>query len=258
MKIRQTILIGAGGTGGWLAEPLARLLKYHPSARYRMTLIDGDRWEAKNAARQAVTDAGLAGSNFKVASLGDRLGIAGLAPYQLISQYVDGDAIAQLVVNGRGALDETTLVVFAVDNSATVKSGLDALSKLPINDPWLAVIPGNGEDSGMVSIFGNVLGQRIGDDPRVLYSNYRQPEDRIPGGGCSEQVASTPQLLMANVGAAWGVLCAVTAWLDGKPMSKTWHFNARTGKCAGAGWQDVPNEGRVEAAAAELAAAQRS
>ena len=51
--INHTFLVGAGGTGSYLAAPLARLLKYHPNADESFTIIDGDDFEEHNAARQA-------------------------------------------------------------------------------------------------------------------------------------------------------------------------------------------------------------
>lgn len=255
MKIGNVVQIGCGGTGSWLAEPLARMLAFNPAAKgASLTLVDGDMYEPKNAERQAC-GSGLAAPQAKAQATHVRLRLALGHPATNVvaapvAQYVGGRDIASLVVNRRTTPDAPVVVIFAVDNSATVKQGLDALDALKPTDPWLAIVPGNGLDQGMVSVYGKMAGAQIGRDPRLLYDNYRNPEDRVPGGGCSALAPSTPQLLVANMGAAFGVLSALQNWLDGQQVAWGWSFNIRQGRAWTTGTFACPTPGMLDAALA--------
>ena len=45
-----------------------------------------------------------------------------------------------------------------------------------------------------------------------------------------DQTPSTPQLITANMGAAWGVLCEVSNLLDDKTWHEEVHYDCRKGK----------------------------
>lgn len=48
-------IIGVGGTGGYLAAPIARLVAYHEATQNaKVVFIDGDEFEEHNATRQIV------------------------------------------------------------------------------------------------------------------------------------------------------------------------------------------------------------
>jgi tRNA A37 threonylcarbamoyladenosine dehydratase len=46
-KIDRVYLIGCGGIGSILIEPLAKLLTYHVNGTSDITLIDGDNFEGR-------------------------------------------------------------------------------------------------------------------------------------------------------------------------------------------------------------------
>lgn len=47
MSINRVYLVGVGGTGSHLLEPLSKLFVYHPQGCTDITVIDGDEFEAK-------------------------------------------------------------------------------------------------------------------------------------------------------------------------------------------------------------------
>lgn len=46
-KIDRVYLIGTGGIGSILVEPLCKLLTYHKNGTLDITLIDGDNFEGR-------------------------------------------------------------------------------------------------------------------------------------------------------------------------------------------------------------------
>ena len=80
MKFKHVFVIGAGGIGSNLMEPLARVLAYHPDGTKNMTIVDGDVYEEKNQIRQ-LFDAEYVGSN-KAEALATRIKeVCGFANY---------------------------------------------------------------------------------------------------------------------------------------------------------------------------------
>ena len=55
----------------------------------------------------------------------------------------------------------------------------------------------------------------------LICPSFKEP------GGCIAQAPSTPQLIGANLGAAWLTLCYVQAWLDGRPIFDGVTFDTR-------------------------------
>lgn len=243
MRIHDAILVGCGGTGGYLAEPLARLLAYHPNASGRLTLVDGDAYEASNSSRQVFPLAAL-GLN-KATVTAERLNVAvpwSRESFQTIPTYLNPLGAQGLVVNHRprqhSARKETgarpvLLLVAAVDNHATRNSLIRALDGAGDLD-FLFLSPGNALDRGQVVTWGKIAGQGTGPHPFDRHPELKTPEDRMPGG-CSQEAPSTPQLIGANMGAATLALWTVQSWLDGRPIFDAVAFDTRRMESAGIG-----------------------
>ena len=127
--------------------------------------------------------------------------------------------------------DEVLLVITAVDNHATRKDIILALDEGGYNN-FVLISPGNTYDSGQVVLYAKWKGERKTVHPFDKYADLAEPEDTIPqqGDGCMDQTPSTPQLITANMGAAWGVLCEVSNLLDDKPWHEEVHYDCRKGK----------------------------
>lgn len=204
MKFDTVILVGLGGTGSHLADPLTRLLMFHPNGTSRILFVDGDDFEAGNAERQ-LFPAQLEGQN-KARAIARHLGHANVMTH---AGYINGDNLLGLLEQQRNP--GTVLVVTAVDNDATRKSLIEALHSS--EHDFVVVNPGNGLTTAMLSVHGRLQDKPMGSNPLQVYSNLAEPDDSIPGR-CAEKTPGTPQLLVANATAAAMALWAVWGLLE--------------------------------------------
>lgn len=230
MKIGSTLIVGAGGIGSHLAEPLARLLLYHDDGEQHMTIVDGDSYEEKNSQRQMFPWDAM-GRN-KAAVLADRVNeAADLTNADAVEGYInsDVDAAGLMMKRYKGIGDSALLVVLAVDNDATRRLFYDGIEQLPKDHPDIVIIDaGNDLETATVSTsFWKERKSRL-VSPVQKYENLRNPKDRVPGGGCMAQAPSTPQLMVANMSAALMVMLVVQALLDGKQFTDDVQANVRT------------------------------
>ncbi|MBI4499075.1 MAG: ThiF family adenylyltransferase [Chloroflexi bacterium] len=148
------VLVGCGGTGGFLAEAVCRLLIGRPA---RLYLVDMDRVEQHNVARQAFdrTDVG----HYKAEVLANRLArrFGREVGYSVLPY--DRDLHAQVFGNPSSGL---RLLLGCVDNAAArraIAATLDdrnwnAAYRPPPQGVWW-VDGGNGRNAGQV-LLGNV------------------------------------------------------------------------------------------------------
>lgn len=228
MRVTQCVLIGVGGGGSILLEPLARLLAHHPSSKgATLTLIDGDTFDDGNAARQM----GCQPGSRKVDVACSR--VKQVIHTTAMFAFVKGDDIVDLIPRVdafRAETDNThawvsPIVILAVDNHATRKSVLEALRTVQ-TDALLVLSPGNSDVvSGQVKAWSrlgwkdltpyplSVDGDGVGLEPEIL-----NPTDEIPtGADCITEAASTPkgsQLIVANMLCAALTLALVHRWLE--------------------------------------------
>lgn len=223
MKFKHVFLVGAGGTGSHLIGPLVQLLRYHPEGTNEITIIDGDSYEDSNATRQ-VFDEDALGEN-KARATGKRLGLDSI---RTIAQFVDKEKFSDILA-ATISKDDSFLVITAVDNHATRNAIIQSVDEG--YDNFVLISPGNAYDQGQVVLYVKEDGEAKTVHPFQKYADIAEPEDAIPGdGGCSQVVASTPQLITANMGAAWGTLVTISNILDDKGWFEELHFNCRKGK----------------------------
>jgi len=218
MKITSTLLVGCGGTGSYLAGPLARLLNFHPNAEPKLTLCDGDAFEDGNRYRQlmAAEDAGVN----KALATQKRL---------FAESYVSAAVIANFLnsaILNRWLLDagDCPMIVVAVDNDATRKIVCDQLEEAKAYLPsFFMITPGNdaGESGRPAEIKGQTLwwgyteNTDFGINPSTVYPNIAEPSDPAPvSGECSAKAPSQPQLIAANLMAAATTLSVIQSLLD--------------------------------------------
>jgi hypothetical protein len=223
----RIIQIGAGGTGAILAPLAARLFKYHNvTRRANYHLYDADKYESHNVNRQPVKTGA-----YKAKVVADQCRAQGL-PIMPWHNYVDETVMNFLLGAG---LKETIVFICAVDNDATRAVVLKALDA-HLGD-FLYVSPANADDEdGTAPIRGSVhwwarsATVELGINPATVYPNLINPSDQIPRvGSCTEQAASSPQLLAANAMAAASTLTFLQNFLDGQlnPHHHAYYFNAR-------------------------------
>ena len=200
--IDKAILIGTGGTGGLLADPLVRTLNYHPRTKdAEVLLVDGDTYEEGNVSRQQCGPAHV--GQAKAAVLAERLQGVGLR-VSAISDYMNNERMRELLTG-----TELPLIIAAVDNQATRAMVLKRLDK---RADFIFLTPGNNDNAdgkGRISVdviwWARIGNATYGMDPRITSETLKRPSDSIPEkGSCSENQASAPQLIAANaLAAAW-------------------------------------------------------
>lgn len=194
-------VIGVGGIGGALVPFLARFLEAHePQAR--LTLIDGDEFEARNRERQAVPAYG----NKATVLTGDLARAFGRLSVRAVPEYVGTENVAALIEDG-------DYVLLAVDNHPTRRVVSDHCGRLR---DVVVISGGNDLHDGNVQVF-----LRQGGVERCAPLTRYHPEiaraaGPLPGEeGCDAQASSTPQLLVTNLAIASAMLNAFYACLRG-------------------------------------------
>lgn len=233
MQLDHTLVIGAGGSGGHLIPPLARLLAYHPNAQASMTIADGDAFEDHNQSRQLCGPNQL-GRN-KAEAMVELCAAQGLHFISICPRFLDGNGIRQQLNRARQRGDDNLLVITTVDNDATRKAVIEQLLEHPGN--WLHVTSGNADNSdGEERIststhwHGQWDGEPIGINPALLYPNIAEPSDTIPRhGSCALAAPSAPQLISANALSAVMTLLVIQNALDGRldPSTSGVYANGR-------------------------------
>lgn len=221
MKFDAVFVIGVGGTGSHLIGPLLQLMTYHPEGCTDIVVIDGDSYEENNATRQ-VFNVGQMGKNKAVATV-ERLGHPDV---KAVAAYINEESFDKILskhVNKR----DNILVITSVDNHATRKAIIDCLDNRNQKN-FLLISPGNDFSTGQTITYIKHKGKIIGLHPYTKYPDMKEPKDHIPGTtqGCAAQVKSSPQLILANMAAAWAVMANIYAMLEDKGWFDEVHFDA--------------------------------
>lgn len=153
-QIATIVLVGCGGTGGFVAESLCRLLIGRQAALY---LVDPDRVEAVNVARQAFDLADV--GRFKAEVLADRF--SARFHREVCYSTLPFDARVHAAAFDRSS--GLNLLIGAVDNAAGRRAIAQALGAADSRNPWHLEPPavvwldaGNGHNSGQV-LLGTAL-----------------------------------------------------------------------------------------------------
>ncbi len=215
-------LIGLGGVGGIVAR-YGALFIASLERPARLVLIDGDAFEPKNAARMLFRGAGNK---------------ARLVRDDLVDHFDDSllsiTAIEEFVTpdNSDRLLHDGDIVLLAVDNHATRKLVSDLCAERLANVCLISGgndgvgIDGVGADgaSGMIvrGTYGNcqIYVRQDGADATPSLSarhpEIANPTDALPTDlHCTDLIASTPQILFANLMAAASILNALWLFLCG-------------------------------------------
>jgi len=221
VKFDAVFVVGVGGTGSHLIGPLVQLMSYHPEGCTNIVVVDGDNYEESNANRQVFVSQHQ-GTNKAVATV-ERIGHPDL---RAVASYVDEESFAKLLqahVNKKAKI----LVITSVDNHATRKAIIDCLDNNKYQNFFL-ISPGNQFSTGQTITYVKHKGKTVGNHPYEKYPEMKTPDDFIPGTvqGCAAMMISTPQLILANMAAAWAVLANVYALLEDKGWFDEIHFDS--------------------------------
>jgi ThiF family len=212
MIFDQVHLVGVGGTGSYLAMPLVRLLKYHKNGCTDIHFWDADVLEKKNLQRQEFANSSVGDSKVvaKADEVFDALRVR-------VRAYEEWCSALTLRDHFNRQPCDNFLIILAVDNDATRNNVITYLDQLPADKNFVCLLPGNGFDTFNVLWYGRQNGQLKPVHPFKVADNWYMPADGMPGG-CGEQTESAPQLIFANMGAAWGTVIYTYCLLEDRPM----------------------------------------
>jgi len=194
--------IGIGGIGCALLPFLCRYLQYS-GEKARVTLIDGDRFERGNAARQAFSGLG----NKAEVKAGELAREYEAVAFRSRPEYVTEDNVAGLIGEGE-------VVFLMVDNHASrhlVSRHVSSLADLSL------ISGGNDYVDGNVQVYIRQGGLDLTPALARYHPEIATPQDRNPAAlSCEELMAAgAPQLLFANLMVASLMLNAFYALRQG-------------------------------------------
>lgn len=204
---RKIKVIGAGGIGGYLLDPLARYLSYTGDS-CEITVIDGDRFEDRNRERQRYACNYHNKAEMAVTNLRSEFPKVHL---RAKAEYLTDDNVVSSIREG-------DVVFMCVDNHATRKLVSDRCCEL---DNVILISGGNSYTDGDVLIHWRKNGKNITPPITETAPEIKTPQDKIPGTsenreGCQEQAVASPQLLFMNLDIASCMLNCYYAYEQGK------------------------------------------
>jgi molybdopterin/thiamine biosynthesis adenylyltransferase len=207
-KTRKIKVIGAGGIGGHLIEPLARYLSYTED-NCEITVIDGDKFEERNKERQRFSVCENK-ADHTAAKMKDEFP---KIHFRSKGEYLTEDNVITSIREG-------DTVLLCVDNHATRKLISDRCEEL---DNVTLISGGNDYTDGNVIMYRRENGKDVGKPPTKLYPKIANPEDKNPGvltdverQGCQQEAQTNPQLLFTNLAIASTMLNCYYAHEQGK------------------------------------------
>jgi molybdopterin/thiamine biosynthesis adenylyltransferase len=194
----RVILIGCGGIGSQLLDPLCRYLAHRPEPRPLLVLVDGDAFEASNLNRQACTRRDL-GTN-KAEALA-RVAREYRIACQAIGERVDETNVGVIVREG-------DFVLLAVDNHRTRALVDRHVASL---DNATLISGGNDETDGNVQLVRRRDGWSVDGHLVEIHPEIGEAADGEEQGqpGCQVLAGERPQLLVTNLMVASAMLNAL-------------------------------------------------
>ncbi len=206
-------VIGVGGIGCALLPHLCRYLHYAPPTpggaagapgpSARVTLVDGDSFEARNAARQAF---GAAGNKARVKAAELAREFEGVS-LRAVPEFIHEG-------NAAGIIGEGDVVFLAVDNHRTRKAVSDHCRTLR---SAVLISGGNDLTDGNVQIYVRREGADVTLPLTRFHPEIAEPRDRSPAEMSCDELAreGAPQLLFTNLAVASAMLNAFYACQQG-------------------------------------------
>jgi molybdopterin/thiamine biosynthesis adenylyltransferase len=195
--------IGIGGIGCALLPFLCRYLQYS-KARARLTLVDGDRFERRNASRQAFSRLGNK-AEVKAVELAQEYEVLS---FRAVPEYITEANVGRLISAGE-------MVFFMVDNHAS--RNLVSRHAATLTDLTL-ISGGNDYEDGNVQIYVRQDGLDLTPSLIRYHPEIAKPQDQNPAVmSCEELMAAgAPQLLFANLMVASVMLNAFYTIREGR------------------------------------------
>jgi len=193
-KIRKIKVIGVGGIGCYLIEPLSRYLSYTEDL-CEITIIDGDSYEEVNRERQRFSNC----KNKAEETVSRYKDEFPKIHFRSKKEYLKDDNVIS-------SIRENDIVFMCVDNHATRKLVSDRCGEL---DNVTLISGGNDYTDGNIICYIRKDGQDLTKSLTDLHPKISQPQDKNPGelreienAGCEREAQQQPQLLFTNLSIA--------------------------------------------------------
>lgn len=206
----KIVLLGVGGTGGYIAPHLYRLL-YALDRPVRFIICDGDVVEPKNLVRQNFTPADLGENKAKV--LAERYSsVFGMETEYVPSFVEDEEQLQKLLTPTKWksgyyratAIVEMVILIGAVDNNKSRKLCHTVFNQM---QELIYIDSGNGEYTGQVVCGVRRNGKTVYRPIASAYPEVLKDTDKFPTElSCAEASVSAPQSIAANITAATAVV----------------------------------------------------
>ena len=225
----RTVLIGAGGTGSLLARPLQHYLIALTKDDYELVIIDGDKVERKNLARQMFHPDDVS------AGKAQRLAASLLGEVSFVDSYLD-EKMAEEVIQ------ENDRVILAVDNFGVRKLISDIADDMK---NFTVINPGNEAYMATCQIHVRRQGENITPSIRYMHDEYDNPLMLVPNNrpDCTvRMLTGEEQTIAANMCAASMALNAMVqvTELDANKREMQFHethFDLTNGIAGGPDWR---------------------
>ena len=196
-------VIGIGGIGCALLPHLARYLQASREAA-RLTLVDGDAFEARNGDRQVFSELG---NKAKVKATEMARQFEDLS-FRAMPEFVTPENVGRIIRSG-------DVVFLGVDNHKTRRLVSDHCGGLA--DVTL-ISGGNDYTDGNVQVFLRCGGRDVTLPLTRFHPEIANPQDRAPHEMSCEELSQegVPQLLFTNLAVASAMLNTFYAWRMGK------------------------------------------
>ena len=217
--MKRVVIVGLGGIGSNLAEPLCRVLAYTDNEKSpkRVILIDGKAYKERNRERQKFSALANKAETTKewLEPMFTELSI------EAKPSFVDSNNILALIREG-------DVVFLGCDNHATRNLVSGHVASL---DNALLISGGNELYDGNVQIYERRDGKDITPSLTLQHPEIENPSDRNPAELSCEELAKAGdlQLLAVNLTIATLMLNAFIAWLNDFSPYYEMYFDLRTG-----------------------------
>ncbi|MBI4573667.1 MAG: ThiF family adenylyltransferase [candidate division NC10 bacterium] len=201
--MQEIKVIGIGGIGCALLPHLARYLRAGGEPA-RVTLVDGDAFEPRNADRQAFSESG---NKAKVKAVEMARQFEGLS-FRAMPEYVTPENVGRIIRSG-------DVVFLGVDNHKTRRLVSDHCQVL---GDVVLISGGNDYTDGNVQVYLRRAGRDVTLPLTRYHPEIADPKDRSPHEMSCDELAreAAPQLLFTNLAVASAMLIAFYACRLGK------------------------------------------
>lgn len=194
----SVLIIGAGGTGGYILPHLYRIA-YATRRKYKIVIADGDIVEKKNLIRQNFSSYDI-GRN-KAEAMAERYSDVFGIETEYVPEYIeDEDELCELLMQkseDERHINPIYIIIGAVDNNRSRVMCHNVFNKLR---DVIYIDSGNGEYTGQVVCGMKENGEVIEPPVAEIFPDILTDTEKFPSElSCAERSVSAPQSIAANL-----------------------------------------------------------